>query len=173
MEESTYFAAEREARGVKWSLERSRAVRAKVDGALRNWAPDVVGNTHRQIVPIDQRNYPTNPSKYTLKKDQARVPSYQSTPPPALNVHSATLAGGTPVPVLESHFRPPLHPPSAQEFGPGLVEKLQLRRPQIRPAFQLSGTVKVRFVYAAASQPVSTLGTAVPTLRSVCVYESE
>ena len=42
----------------------------------------------------------------------------------------------------ESHSKPPLHPPVAHEFGPGLVLKSQFLRPQMRPAFQLSGTKK-------------------------------
>ena len=46
------------------------------------------------------------------------------------------------VPVCGSHFKPPMQPPVAQELGPGLLLKLQLRRPQIRPAFQLFGTEK-------------------------------
>ena len=56
------------------------------------------------------------------------------------------------VPVCGSHSKPPLHPPVAQELGPGFVLKSQLRRPQIRPAFQLSGTEKETAEYAGASQ---------------------
>ena len=73
-------------------------------------------------------------------------------------VHSATDAGGTPVPLDGSHTRPPLQPPSRHEFGPGFVLKSQLRRPQIRPAFQLSGTLKVTEVNAPASQPAGKSG---------------
>lgn len=71
------------------------------------------------------------------------------------------------MPVRESHFKPPLQPPVRHELGPGFVEKLQLRRPQMRPAFQLSGTLKVFTLQAGASQPVSTAGTAEPTFKSV------
>jgi len=60
-----------------------------------------------------------------------------------------------------------LHPPVKQEFGPGLEEKLQSRRAQIRPAVQLSGTEKLLAVYAPASHPVGTFGVADPTFRSV------
>lgn len=62
------------------------------------------------------------------------------------------LAGVLTVPVCGSQSRPPLQPPVAHEFGPGFTLKSQLRRPQIRPAFQLSGTVKLTAVYAPASQ---------------------
>jgi hypothetical protein len=82
--------------------------------------------------------------------------SYQSKPSEALRVNSATVAGGTPVPLWASQSSPPLQPtaydqfqnirermrngpPVRQEFGPGLVEKSQFLRPQIRPALQLSG----------------------------------
>ncbi len=74
------------------------------------------------------------------------------------------------MPECLSHSRPPLQPPSRQELGPGLVEKSQLRRPQMRPAFQLSGTVKETVWPAFCSQPVGWLGTAVPTFRSVKSY---
>ena len=55
------------------------------------------------------------------------------------------------VPVRESHSKPPLHPPVAHEFGPGLVLKSQFLRPQMRPAFQLSGTKKETEENAGAS----------------------
>ena len=45
-------------------------------------------------------------------------------------------------------------PPVRQEFGPGFTEKLQSRRPQIRPAFQLSGTVKFFEVCGGATHDV-------------------
>ena len=71
------------------------------------------------------------------------------------------------MPVLGSHSRPPLQPPSAQEFGPGFVVKSQSRRPQMRPACQLSGTVKETVWPDVCSHPVAWSGTAVPTFRSV------
>lgn len=75
------------------------------------------------------------------------------------------------VPVLRSHWRPPLQPPSAHWVAGFGSLKLQLRRPyrsgdgkphdmsqfatriltQIRPAFQLSGTENVTWVNAPAS----------------------
>lgn len=140
-------------------------------------------------------------------KPSTRLTSYQSSPLASLRVHSATDAGGTPVPVLGSQSNPPLQPgsrvtvrsvsdfigasepfspPVRQELGPGFDEKLQSRRPQIRPAFQLSGTVKVFELLGGAvqrafrgvcglggakrllpSHPVATFGTALPTFRSV------
>jgi hypothetical protein len=44
------------------------------------------------------------------------------------------------VPVCGSQTSPPLQPPSMHEFGPGFEPKLQSRRAQMRPAFQLLGT---------------------------------
>lgn len=87
--------------------------------------------------------------------------------PSPCSVHSATVTGGTPVPVCASHSSPPLHPPLRHASGPLFWLKSQLRRPQIRPAFQLSGTVKETEEPGAASHPVGWSGTAVPTFRSV------
>ena len=50
------LAADGEARGIIGSLEGSGAVGAKVDGALSNRAADVVGDTHGEIVSIDERD---------------------------------------------------------------------------------------------------------------------
>ena len=74
------------------------------------------------------------------------------------------------MPVWGSHTRPPLQPPSAHWVAGLEMLKSQSRRAympkisvcpsklrvlrgrtQIRPAFQLFGTVKVTWVYAAAS----------------------
>ena len=74
------------------------------------------------------------------------------------------------VPVCGSHTSPPLHPPSRQEFGPCVLLKSQPRRPyrtslwsvggvyavgcggtQMRPAFQLFGTLKETVCPAACS----------------------
>jgi hypothetical protein len=48
------LAADGEATGIIGSLKGSRAVGAEVDGALSNRAADVIGDTHGQIVSIDE-----------------------------------------------------------------------------------------------------------------------
>ena len=152
--------------------ERRRAVRVEVDGAVRDVAALVVLDAHGDVEPVDERDCGRVRAVSGCARSRQSglckyAPSYQSWLPSPWKVNSATVAGGTPVPVCGSHKRPPLHPPSRQELGPGLVEKSQLRRPQIRPAFQLSGTVKEMVWPDFCSQPVGWLGVAVPTFRSV------
>ena len=48
------LAAERESTSIERPLERSRAVGAEVNSALRNRAADIVGDTHGQVVPVDE-----------------------------------------------------------------------------------------------------------------------
>ena len=50
-------AADGEARGVVWALERRRAVRAKVDGAAGDAAALVVVDADGQVVAVNERDY--------------------------------------------------------------------------------------------------------------------
>jgi hypothetical protein len=52
-------------------------------------------------------------------------------------------------------------------FVSPMRNKRSWRRTQIRPAVQLSGTLKVREEPEAASHPVGTSGVAEPTFKSV------
>ena len=93
-----------------------------------------------------------------MLKPSTSETSYQSASPSPLSVHSATVAGGTPVPASFEHSRPPLQPPVSQEVGPGLVLKSQAVRGQMRPAVQLSGTSKETSSPAPCSQLQNVLG---------------
>jgi hypothetical protein len=53
--EACRLAADREAGGVIWTLERSRAVGAKIDRAVSHMAALVVVDAHRQVVAVDER----------------------------------------------------------------------------------------------------------------------
>lgn len=140
-------------------------IRVQVDRAAGGWAARRHGNFDGNVEAVDERHIivATNRSVSALITERAVTHSA----PSGTSVNSATVAGGTPVPVFLSHSRPPLQAPVAQLVGPGLIEKSHSVRGQIRPDFQLSGTEKVVVAPAAISQPVAWDGTAVPTLRSV------
>lgn len=133
------------AAGAVGALELRGAVGVQVDGTFGCLAIGAGVDADRDVEAVDEGHYQRRNDELYLvltSMDRVNSPSYQSKLSDADSVHSATVAGGTPVPLFLSHSRPPLQPPEEHISGGAAMEKSQSVRPQIRPAVQLSGTLK-------------------------------
>jgi hypothetical protein len=127
-------------------------VLTKIDRTIGDGAANVVGDSHRQVVPIDETDIvPIQPiggtecpfSHRRWRHARAGIGVAEQSA-----VAACDTAWSVNHPLQDQRG---FSPPVTQEFGPGFTEKLQSRRPQIRPAFQLSGTVKVLDVCGGAA----------------------
>jgi len=170
-------------------------VLTEVNRTVSDRAADIVGDSHGQVVPVDETDIVPIKSISSTECPFSHRRRGHTRSRMGITQQSTVAACGNRVGSVGSLY--PIEnsglfsPPVRQELGPGFCEKLQLRRPQIRPAVQLSGTVKVFSLCGGAvrrgrvvkrcgcadllgkakkplpSQPVATFGTAVPTFRSV------